>query len=108
MKLFDKIKAAAKKADPRSQPALDKTRALLFRHGITSERSLNECSLAMFWQTFRYFKMVDKGKATDKDKKVFEGTMLGILSKHGITEEKEQDELLCEFFNMLKDMAEPR
>ena len=108
MKFFDKIRAAKQRVDPRSQPLIEKIRQLFYKHGVISERTVNECSLQLFWHTLRYFRLVDKGKATPEDKKAFENKMLEVLRKYDITDENEQDALLCDYLNILVEMAEKK
>ena len=99
------------KIDPRSRLFVDKVNELLEKQGLMDDVKKKKCSFYLFQSTIKYYRKMQS--AFDKGAEVIDevtadkqtADMVGILSKHGITEPEKQEEFLLEYFSILTEMG---
>jgi hypothetical protein len=105
MKLLDQFRnQRRKKVDVRSEPFTKKVVDLLLANGL-QQIPARACALELVVHTYNYNKKVKKfGKeATDEMVKELGDNLLITLRHNGITDEEQQDALLCQYFDYLNE-----
>lgn len=88
--------------DPRSQSFNTKVETILKNYGMVEVVQRKLLAMELYWRSMEFYK--SKGDEEDEKQK-FGADLVKILSNYGITDEKHQDSLLCEYFDTLNEMV---
>ena len=89
-----------KEKDPRSQSFNTKVETILKNYGMVEAVQRKLLAMELYWRSYEFFK--SKGDE-EEEKQKFGADLMKILTNYGITDEKHQDSLLCEYFDALNE-----
>ena len=96
--------------NPNHKKFVEATFALLERYGISPEQERVKCAQAMMKRTKKFMQDIQSANARGKDIEfLFEPhvkEMNGILEQYGILDEDKRDEIIVDYFALVKTMGE--